>query len=44
MAGQPNRDIRQEAAILHVNVDQIRSRVVDGANLFGETTELCWQD
>jgi hypothetical protein len=31
MAGQPNRDIRQEAAIHHVNVDPIRSCVIDGA-------------
>jgi hypothetical protein len=44
MAGQPNRDIRQEAAIHHVNVDPIRSCVIDGANLFGETTELCRRD
>jgi hypothetical protein len=38
---RPNRDIRHEAAIHHIDVNPIRPRRIDGANLLGDTTEIC---
>ena len=41
---RPDRDVRHEATIHHVNMDPIRARRIDGVNLLGETSEIRGQD
>jgi hypothetical protein len=37
---RPNRDVRHEATIHHVDMDPVRSRRINGANLLGESPKI----
>ena len=41
---RPDRDIRHKATVHYVDMDPVRSRRIDGANLLGETPEIRRQD
>ena len=41
---RPDRDVRREATIHHINMDPIRARRIDGVNLLGETSKIRRQD
>jgi hypothetical protein len=41
---RPDRDVRREATIHHINMNPIRARRIDGVNLLGETSKIRRQD
>lgn len=41
---RPDRDVRHEATIHHINMDPIRTRRIDGVNLLVETSKVRRQD